>query len=155
MAICHRMPIFQGEGMLSIRFRLTWSLLRSVVATPTRKGPSTNPPKSLRGSCYDFDSELAQYIGEDDHLHLLVVYPPKVALWKLVNSLKGFSSRRLRKRRPEVRGRYWRSVLWSPSYFAASRSGAPLSIIAEYVRNQRQRDALPPRPRGRGFRAKN
>ena len=43
--------------------------------------------------CKDFDAELIECGGEDDHVHLLIVYPPKVALSKLVNSLKGVSSR--------------------------------------------------------------
>lgn len=105
--------------------------------------------------CKDFEAELIECNGEDDHVHLLVVYPPKVALSKLVNSLKGVSSRLLREQRPEVSGRYKDGVLWSPSYFVASCGGAPLTIIAEYVRNQREatssRSRLPPRPEGRGF----
>jgi hypothetical protein len=72
-----------------------------------------------------------------------------------VGSLKGVSSRRLRELRPEVRDRYRRGVLWSPSYFVASCAGAPLSIIAQYVHNQKEKDALPPRPKDRGFRAVN
>src|SRR6516165_9006743 len=55
--------------------------------------------------CRDFEAELIECNGEDDHVHLLLVYPPKVALSKLVNSLKGVSSRLLREWRPEVRGR--------------------------------------------------
>ena len=98
----------------------------------------------------DFDAELVECDGEDDHVHLLVQYPPKVALSKLVNSLKGVSSRLLREARPEVAGRYHKGVLWSPSYFAASCGGAPLSIVAEYVTSQRQaaqgRARVPPRP---------
>lgn len=39
--------------------------------------------------CRDFEAELVECGGEDDHVHLLVNYPPKVALSKLVNSLKG------------------------------------------------------------------
>ena len=87
--------------------------------------------------CKDFEAELVECDGEDDHVHLLVLYPPKVALSNLVNSLKGVSSRRLREDRPEISGRYRQGVLWSPSYFAASCGGAPLSVIAEYVRLQR------------------
>jgi len=102
--------------------------------------------------CRDFEAELVACSGEDDHVHLLVRSPPKVALSKLVNSLKGVSSRRLRETRPEVSGRYHDGVLWSASYFAASCGGAPLSVIAEYVRSQRK-DALPPRPERRGLRA--
>lgn len=88
--------------------------------------------------CRDFGAELVECDGEDDHVHLLVEYPPKVALSKLVNSLKGVSSRRLREIRPEIVGRYWRGALWSPSYFAASCGGAPLSIVRQYVESQRK-----------------
>ena len=88
--------------------------------------------------CKDFEAELVECNGEDDHVHLLVNYPPKVQLSKLVNSLKGVSSRRLRTMRPEVKGRYKNGVLWSPSYFAGSCGGAPLDVIKHYVESQRK-----------------
>ncbi len=89
--------------------------------------------------CADFEAQLIECDGEDDHVHLLINYPPKVALSKLVNSLKGVSSRKLRRDRPEVAGRYRHGVLWSPSYFAASCGGAPLDSIRKYVEEQRTR----------------
>lgn len=70
--------------------------------------------------CSDFESELVEINGEGDHVHLLVNYPPKIAVSTLVNSLKGVSSRWLRKIRPDIASHYWKGVLWSPSYFAAS-----------------------------------
>lgn len=89
--------------------------------------------------CNDFEADMIECNGEDDHVHLLVNYPPKVALSKLVNSLKGVSSRLLRDARPENHARYGRDgALWSPSYFVGSCGGAPLSIIAEYVKSQRK-----------------
>jgi Transposase and inactivated derivatives len=88
--------------------------------------------------CQDFEARLVAANGEDDHVHLLVEYPPKVALSKLVNSLKGVSSRRLRQLHPEIARRYYQGVLWSSSYFAASCGGAPLSIIRQYVEDQRK-----------------
>ena len=87
--------------------------------------------------CTDFEAELAEFDGEQDHVHLLVNYPPKVSVSKLVNSLKGVSSRLLRKQFPEVEKRYWKGVLWSPSYFAASCGGAPLSVIRQYIEQQK------------------
>ena len=90
--------------------------------------------------CADFDAELRACDGEDDHVHLLIEYPPKVAISTLVNSLKGVSSRLLRQRRPDIARRYWKGVLWSPSYFAASCGGAPLSIVRQYVEQQRTPD---------------
>jgi putative transposase len=88
--------------------------------------------------CQDFEAVLVDTNGEDDHVHLLVEYPPKVALSTLVNSLKGVSSRRLRQQHPDIAARYYKGVLWSPSYFAASCGGAPLSIIRQYIEDQRK-----------------
>lgn len=86
--------------------------------------------------CTDFEAHLIEMDGEDDHVHLLVEYPPKVAVSALVNSLKGVSSRLLRKDRPDMRDRYWKGVLWSPSYFASSCGDAPISIIRQYIEQQ-------------------
>lgn len=87
--------------------------------------------------CIDFEAVLAEFDGEDEHVHLLVNYPPKVSVSSLVNSLKGVSSRLLRKNFPELEQRYWKGVLWSPSYFAASCGGAPLSVIRQYIEQQK------------------
>lgn len=71
-----------------------------------------------------------------DHIHVLVNYPPQIQLSKLVNSLKGVSSRILRQRMPAIASLYYKDVLWSPSYFATSCGGAPLSVIKQYVEQQ-------------------
>lgn len=87
--------------------------------------------------CADFEAELIEMDGEHDHVHLLVNYPPKVAVSALVNSLKGASSRLLRKERPDIAKRFYcKGALWSPSYFAASCGGAPISIVKQYIEQQ-------------------
>ena len=89
--------------------------------------------------CADFSADLIEMDGEDDHVHLLVTYPPTVAISTLVNSLKGVSSRRLRQQNfPEVKRKLWGNHLWSPSYFAASCGGAPLDIVKQYIEEQRR-----------------
>ena len=84
----------------------------------------------------DFEARLVECNGEENHVHLLVEYPPKVSVTALVRSLKGVSSRMLRKERPDLTRHYWKDMLWSPSYFAASCGGAPLDIIKRYVEQQ-------------------
>lgn len=86
--------------------------------------------------CTDFEASLVEMDGESDHVHLLVEYPPKVSVSALVNSLKGASSRRLRSERPDIKERYWKNMLWSPSYFAASCGGAPIGIVRQYIEQQ-------------------
>src|SRR5476649_1984807 len=84
--------------------------------------------------CKDFTAELVEFDGEDDHVHLLVNYPPKVAISKLVNSLKGFSSHLIRKKNyPSIQKKLWGGALWSPSYFSGSCGGAPIEIIRQYI----------------------
>lgn len=89
--------------------------------------------------CADFEARLVEMDGDDDHVHLLVEYPPTVQLTKLVNSLKGVTSRHLRgKEFPEVMAKLWGEHLWSPSYFAASCGGAPIDIVRQYIEDQRR-----------------
>ncbi len=83
--------------------------------------------------CADFEAELVEMDGEPDHVHLLINYPPKLAISSLVN-------------------------MWSPGYFANSCGGAPISVIRQYIEQQQtpgqvENRALYPRPEGRGFTA--
>jgi putative transposase len=87
--------------------------------------------------CSDFEAQLVEFDGEDDHVHLLVNYPPKTCVSALVNSLKGVSSRMIRQKNyPSIRKKLWGGALWSPSYFAASCGGAPIAVIRQYIEQQ-------------------
>ena len=91
--------------------------------------------------CTDFEAQLVEFDGEDDHVHLLVNYPPKVSISKLVNSLKGVSSRMIRQKKyPSIKQKLWGGALWSPSYFAGSCGGAPIEIIRQYIEQQKTPD---------------
>lgn len=87
--------------------------------------------------CIEFESELVAFDGEEDHVHLLVHYPPKVSISKLVNSLKGVSSRKIRQKHyPSLTKKLWSGALWSPSYFVGSCGRAPIEIIRQYIEQQ-------------------
>ncbi|WP_422136233.1 MULTISPECIES: IS200/IS605 family transposase [unclassified Endozoicomonas] len=93
--------------------------------------------KIFQSVCSDFEVELEEFNGEQDHVHILVNYPPKVAVSKLVNSLKGVSSRRLKQYHPElIKPAYMKNALWSPSYFAGSVGGAPIEVLKQYIEQQ-------------------
>ncbi|WP_350304669.1 IS200/IS605 family transposase [Photorhabdus viridis] len=91
----------------------------------------------MRGVCRQFEVELKEFNGGSDHIHMLIHFPPKVAISKLVNSLKGVSSRKMKMFFPELHKPAWKSdALWSPSYFAGSVSGAPLEVVKQYIEQQ-------------------
>ena len=64
--------------------------------------------------CEDRGCELVEVNGETEHVHLLVSFPPTVALSRLVNSLKGVSSRRLRQEFPDLAGPLHRAAAPTP-----------------------------------------
>lgn len=97
----------------------------------------TRMEEIMRAVCADFECEPVEFNGENNHVHLLVNFPPKVALSKLAQQPQGCQSRRLRQEYPELVRHYWRAQrLWSGSCFAGSVGGAPLSIVKQYIEQQ-------------------
>ncbi len=91
----------------------------------------------MRDVCADFEAELDDSNNENNHVHLLVNFPPKVAVARLVNCLNGVSPRRLRQDFPALARHYYRAnKLWSGSYFAGSVDGAPPSLVKQYIEQQ-------------------
>lgn len=87
--------------------------------------------------CNRLGCELVEFNGENDHIHLLVDYPPKVSISKLVNSLKGVSSREVKKQDfPEVKSKLGENHFWSTSYFAGSCGGVTIDCVRRYIENQ-------------------
>ena len=83
--------------------------------------------------CTDFAVSLVERDGASDPVPLRVEYPPKVAVSAWVNRLKGVSRRLRPQERPDLQRHYGQGVLWSPSYFAASWGGAPITIVRQYL----------------------
>lgn len=88
--------------------------------------------------CIEYQAQLIEFDGEVDHVHLLINYPPQAQISKMINSLKGVSSRLLKKHYPNIIKWYYKNqALWSPSYFAASCGGAPIEIVRQYIEQQK------------------
>lgn len=87
--------------------------------------------------CRDFEADLIELNAGNDYVHLLVNYPPKVAISNLVNCLKGVSSRMIRKKSLSViKDKLYDGALWSPSYFAGSCGGDSIDVIRQYIEQQ-------------------
>ena len=91
--------------------------------------------------CLQFNAELIEFDGEEDYVHLLILYLPKLSIAALVFKLKGTSSVIIRNRNYlSVKSQLWGKALWSPSYFASSCTGAPISIVRQYIDRQKTPD---------------
>lgn len=89
----------------------------------------------IRETCAEIHAELIEMEVMPDHVHLLVEVDPQYGIHRAVRLIKGRSSRLLRDEYPWLKSRL--PTLWTNSYFVATVGGAPLSIVKQYVQNQR------------------
>ena len=76
-----------------------------------------------------------------DHLHMVVVIPPKYSISSVMGQLKSQSASRLRKSYPWLKKVYWNeNIVWSSGYFVSS-VGIDEHIIKSYVEHQGNEDS--------------
>lgn len=71
-----------------------------------------------------------------EHVHMLLSCPPVLAPAKVVQYLKGRSSRMLQDEFVELKRRYWGQHLWGRGYFCGTVGAVTEEMIKEYVENQ-------------------
>ena len=88
---------------------------------------------------YHPDLEIEQYSIQADHLHLVIVIPPKYSVSDIVQKIKANTSRALRKQFPWVQKVYRKEAFWSPGFFS-STVGVNEEVIRRYVAFQEKMD---------------
>lgn len=81
------------------------------------------------------DCEVLELNVQPDHVHLVVIVPPKISISTLMGHLKGRSAIRLYNRFPHIRKKLWGNHFWSRGYFVDT-VGVNEEIIRRYVRHQ-------------------
>ena len=89
----------------------------------------------LRSLCGEIYVDVLALEIMPDHVHLLVEVDPQFGIHRLVKRLKGNTSHTLRQEFPSLKSRL--PTLWTHSYFVSTVGGAPLSVIKQYVENQK------------------
>jgi putative transposase len=79
--------------------------------------------------------KIEQIETNEDHVHLLLSCDPQFGIHQVVKRLKGKSSKLLREEFPFLKSRI--PSLWTNSYFVATVGGAPLSVIRQYIHDQK------------------
>jgi putative transposase len=132
---------FVGLSKYKSNRNVVYSSKYHVVWTPKYRRPvliddiAVRLESILRQTCTELRAEIVALEIMPDHLHLLVEIDPQFGVHRLVKRLKGRSSRCLRQEYAELRSRL--PTLWTNSYFVSTVGGAPLSVIKQYVENQK------------------
>ncbi|MCQ9636152.1 IS200/IS605 family transposase [Chryseobacterium sp. WG14] len=83
--------------------------------------------------CKDFESQALKIGGTDDHIHILCKLSRKIALMKLVQEIKAHSSKWIK-----TKGKKYENFFWQDGYGAFSVGEKDISIVMNYIQNQRQ-----------------
>ena len=88
---------------------------------------------------YHSDIEIEKYSIREDHVHLIIIIPPRYSVSGIVGKIKSNTSREVRKRFNWIKKTYWRDEFWSRGFFS-STVGINEEVIRRYVEFQEKID---------------
>ena len=117
-----------------IKFHIVWI---TKYRKPVLRGEiSIRVRDILREICLSMDVEIIKGHVSSDHIHMFVSVPPSLSVSKLVQKLKGSSSRKLLMEYNVLKKKFWGSHLWARGYFVASSGNITDEMIMEYIEGQ-------------------
>ena len=90
----------------------------------------------IRQTCLSRDITIVQGSIGKDHVHILVSCPPTMAPSKIVQYVKGRSSRLIQDEFPHIQKRYWGQHMWARGYFCSTVGSVTDETIRAYIENQ-------------------
>ena len=123
-----------AHSIYDIKYHIVWitkyrkAVITGKIAIRTRE--------LVRQVCQSNDVEILAGHVSKDHIHLLVSVPPHLSPSKLVQYVKGNTSRKLQLEYKEINKQFWGRHLWARGYFVASSGNVTDEVIAEYIRLQ-------------------
>ncbi|MEO1099165.1 MAG: IS200/IS605 family transposase [Bacteroidota bacterium] len=123
-----------SHSLYDIKFHIVWitkyrkKVMSGEVASRTRE--------LIREICKSNDVEILKGHISRDHVHMFVSVPPHISVSKLVQLLKGKSSRKLMSEFKSLSRQFWGRHLWGRGYFVASSGNVTDEVIIEYIQNQ-------------------
>ena len=123
-----------SHGRFDIKYHFVWvtkyrkAILSGAVGIRLRE--------LVREICRTCDIEILQGAASSDHVHVLLSCPPNQSPSKIMQSIKGKTSRKLMMEFRHIQQHYWGRHLWARGYFVASSGNVTDEAIMEYIRHQ-------------------
>ena len=124
-----------GHGTYHTEYHVIWipKYRRRILNPGVRGYMSRLFPKIMKGmpGCYIIEQNI-----QEEHIHMLMVIPPKYAVSDVIGEIKQYTASKIRKKFAWLEKVYWKeNVVWSPGYFV-STIGLDEKQITEYVKWQ-------------------
>ena len=117
-----------------IKYHLVWitkyrkPVLTGEIATRVRD--------LIREVCRNYEVEILKGYVSKDHVHIFVSVPPHISVSKLMQSIKGKSSRKMMMEYNGLSRTFWGRHIWARGYFAASSGNVTDEVIMQYIELQ-------------------
>lgn len=93
-----------------------------------------------RQICQASQVEIIRGTVSPTHVHIYVSVPPYLSISKLVQLIKGKTSRKIQQEFPELKKRYWGQHFWAIGYFVRTTGNVTDEMIKEYIERHGQDD---------------
>lgn len=123
---------YAGENRKSGSVEQNKNLTYNVIGLATEN-------KILRQLYQYKEVEIIEAHAMSDHIHMLVMIPPKLAVSSFMGYLKGKSSLMIFERHANLKYKYVNRNFWAKGYFV-STVGLKDEVVREYIRNQESED---------------
>ena len=92
----------------------------------------------------DYGFEVIEIEISEDHIHILLSFPPKHSIGEVVRIIKSNSARELFREFPSLKKRLWSGELWTDGYFARTVGDRMTrEIVKKYIKNHRDLEQGP------------
>ena len=125
-----------AHTVYDIKYHVVWvtkyryAVLRGEIAERARD--------LIRDICLQHEVRILKGHVSKEHVHLMVSAPPRLSVSRMMQYIKGKSSRRLQEEYPTLRQRYWGRHIWARGYFCASSGTVTEEMIKEYIEQHEQ-----------------
>jgi len=123
-----------SHTVYDVKYHIIWvtkyryQVLRGEIAVRVRE--------LVRQTCLSRDITIVKGSVGKDHVHVLLSCPPTMAPSRIVQYIKGRTSRLIQEEFPHLKKRYWGKHLWARGYFCATVGTVTEELIKEYIANQ-------------------
>jgi putative transposase len=98
----------------------------------------------VREICEAYDIDVLEMELREEHIHLLVSFPPSRSIGEVVRIIKSLSGRGLFREFPSLKRRLWGGEIWADGYFARTVGDRMTrDIITKYIRHHRELEQGP------------
>ena len=131
MSIVTRKYLHRGHSVTDIKYHFIWvtkyryAMLSGAVALRARD--------IIREVCEAREITIIKGIVSKNHVHLFVSCPPQLAPAKVMQWIKGRSSRKLQQEFEGIRKQFWGQHLWARGYFCATSGTVTDQMIKDYI----------------------